>query len=111
MFLRSAIFENLADDGRLFELETKRHIDEYSEAGLRTLAVAYRKLSEEEYKTWHAEFLMASNAVTADRDEMLDAAAEKIEKDFILLGATAVEDKLQTGVYFIICNSPKLLFS
>ncbi|KAM0945984.1 putative P-type phospholipid transporter [Dioscorea sansibarensis] len=94
----SAIFEKLADDGRLFELETKRHIDEYSEAGLRTLAVAYRKLSEEEYKTWHAEFLMASNAVTADRDEMLDAAAEKIEKDLILLGATAVEDKLQKGV-------------
>ena len=33
-----------------------------------------------------------------DRDEKLDAAAEAIEKNLELIGATAIEDKLQDGV-------------
>ena len=33
-----------------------------------------------------------------NRDESVEAAAEEIENDFILLGATAIEDRLQDGV-------------
>jgi len=33
-----------------------------------------------------------------DRSEKIDAVSEKIEKELILLGATAIEDKLQEGV-------------
>ena len=33
-----------------------------------------------------------------NRSEELDRAAEMIEKDLVLLGATAIEDKLQDGV-------------
>lgn len=82
----------------MFEAETKCHINEYSEAGLRTLAVAYRKLTEEEYRIWNEEFLAAKSSVNADHDMIVDEAAEKIEKDLILLGATGVEDRLQKGV-------------
>jgi phospholipid-translocating ATPase len=32
------------------------------------------------------------------RDQLLDKLYEEIEKDMILLGATAIEDKLQEGV-------------
>lgn len=96
------MFERLAKD-QPFEDQTKNHINKYAEAGLRTLVIAYRPLDEEEYKTWEQEFLKAKTSVSLDRDDLVDAAAEKIERDLILLGATAVEDKLQKGVS-IQCN-------
>lgn len=82
----------------MFEAQTKDHINKYAEAGLRTLVIAYRELSEDEYKKWEEEFLKAKTSVSVDRDALVDAAADKIERDLILLGATAVEDKLQKGV-------------
>lgn len=88
----------LSKDGQLFLSKTKDHINRYAEAGLRTLVIAYRELGEEEYKVWEQEFTKAKASVTADRDVLVDAAADKIERNLILLGATAVEDKLQSGV-------------
>ncbi|XP_030469905.2 probable phospholipid-transporting ATPase 8 isoform X1 [Syzygium oleosum] len=94
----SVMFERLSKDGRLFESETRDHIDKYSRVGLRIMVIAYRELGEEEYKIWEEEFLKAKASVSADRDALLDTAADKIERELILLGATAVEDKLQEGV-------------
>ncbi|GFS45111.1 ATPase E1-E2 type family protein [Actinidia rufa] len=94
----SGMFERLSEKERLFEAETKEHIKKYAEAGLRTLVVAYREIGEEEYRQWEEEFLMAKTSISEDRDELVDAAADRIEGDLILLGATAVEDKLQKGV-------------
>jgi len=94
----SVIFDKLAKEAQAFNAATKIHINKYSESGLRTMAVAYRILSEEEYRIWHGEFSIANNAVGADHDAMVEAAAEKIERDLILIGATAVEDRLQKGV-------------
>lgn len=94
----SVMFERLSDHGREFEAETREHINKYSEAGLRTLVIAYRELGEDEYAKWDKEFLKAKTSVSADRDELMEAAADKIERNLILLGATAVEDKLQKGV-------------
>ncbi|XP_031276824.1 putative phospholipid-transporting ATPase 9 [Pistacia vera] len=94
----SVMFERLAENGREFEEQTKAHINEYADAGLRTLILAYRELDEEEYNRFNEEFTVAKNSLSADREEMIEEAAEKIEKDLILLGATAVEDKLQNGV-------------
>ncbi|KAG8501538.1 hypothetical protein CXB51_004006 [Gossypium anomalum] len=94
----SVIFERLLKEGRAYEEQTKEHIEKYSEAGLRTMAVAYRELDDDEYKTWEQEFLKAKTSVSADRDVLMDELAGQIERDLILLGATAVEDKLQKGV-------------
>lgn len=94
------MFERLSINGRNFEEETKEHVNEYANAGLRTLILAYRELSEEEYKVFNEKFLEAKNSVSADREAMIDEVAQKVEKDLILLGATAVEDKLQQGVRF-----------
>lgn len=38
------------------------------------------------------------------RDELLDAIYEEIERDMILVGVTAIEDKLQDGVPQTIAN-------
>nr|GEV50343.1 putative phospholipid-transporting ATPase 9 [Tanacetum cinerariifolium] len=94
----SVMFDRLAKNGRQFEENTKEHVNEYADAGLRTLILGYRELGEEEYKEFNEKFTEAKNSVSADRDELIDEATEETEKDLILLGATAVEDKLQKGV-------------
>ncbi|CAH9124190.1 unnamed protein product [Cuscuta epithymum] len=94
----NVMFERLAINGREFEEATKQHVNEYADAGLRTLILAYRELTEEEYKAFNEQFSEAKNSISADRDAMIDEVTERVEKDLILLGATAVEDKLQQGV-------------
>lgn len=92
------MFERLAKNGRQFEAATQQHVNEYADAGLRTLILAYRELDEEEYREFNVKFTWAKNSVSADRVTLIDEVAQKIERDLILLGATAVEDKLQNGV-------------
>ncbi|XP_042413371.1 putative phospholipid-transporting ATPase 9 [Zingiber officinale] len=94
----SVMFERLAKDGREFEQSTREQINEYADAGLRTLVLAYRELDEEEYMEFNKKFTAAKNSVSADREEKIEEAADMIERNLILLGATAVEDKLQNGV-------------
>ncbi|KAJ7954023.1 Phospholipid-transporting ATPase [Quillaja saponaria] len=94
----SVMFERLAKDGREFEENTKEHVNDYADAGLRTLLLAYRELDEEEYKEFDEKFSEAKNSVSADQETLIDEISETIERDLILLGATAVEDKLQNGV-------------
>ncbi|KAI3844926.1 hypothetical protein MKX03_019301 [Papaver bracteatum] len=94
----SVMFERLSKDGTEFEEQTKHQINVYADAGLRTLVLAYRELHEQEYQEFNKEFTNAKNSVSMERDSMIEEATEKVEKDLILLGATAVEDKLQSGV-------------
>lgn len=53
-----------------------------------------RVVPEEEYAVWAVRYEAAQKAMV-DRVLALDAAAEAIERDLLLLGATAIEDKLQ----------------
>ncbi|KAG8060062.1 hypothetical protein GUJ93_ZPchr0002g23454 [Zizania palustris] len=94
----SVMFKRLTPTGRKFEEESKRHINEYSESGLRTLVLAYRVLDEKEYVKFSEKFNTAETSVSTDRDEKVEEVAESTEQDLLLLGATAVEDKLQKGV-------------
>lgn len=94
----SIIFERLSKNGRMYEETTSKHLNEYGEAGLRTLALAYRKLEASEYSAWNNEFQKAKTSIGADRESMLERVSDMIEKELILVGATAVEDKLQKGV-------------
>ncbi|CAB1346444.1 unnamed protein product, partial [Coregonus sp. 'balchen'] len=62
--------------------------------GLRTLCVAYRSLSPAEYKEACYQLSNAKLALQ-DREQRLAQAYDLIERNFTLLGATAVEDRLQ----------------
>ncbi|XP_066103664.1 phospholipid-transporting ATPase IC isoform X2 [Saccopteryx bilineata] len=77
--------------------ETQDALDVFASETLRTLCLCYKEIEEQEYEEWNKKFLAASVAST-NRDEALDKVYEEIEKDLILLGATAIEDKLQDGV-------------
>uniref|UniRef100_A0A8C7YAI2 Phospholipid-transporting ATPase n=1 Tax=Oryzias sinensis TaxID=183150 RepID=A0A8C7YAI2_9TELE len=76
---------------------TSDHLNEYAADGLRTLALAYRDLSEEEWEAWSESHRFADKA-TDCREDRLAATYDKIEQEMLLLGATAIEDKLQEGV-------------
>lgn len=56
-----------------------------------------RDIPEAEYREWAGIYDQAAATING-RGEALDQAAELIEKDMFLLGATAIEDKLQEGV-------------
>lgn len=72
-------------------------MQDYATEGLRTLCLAYRDISETEYAEWSKVYDQAASTLTG-RSDALDHAAELIERDMTLLGATAIEDKLQDGV-------------
>ena len=65
--------------------------------GLRTLCLAYRIISEDEYIKWADKYRVAQSTIE-NREQECDRVADLIERDLILMGATAIEDKLQDGV-------------
>lgn len=93
----TVILERLGKDNPIVEA-TLQHLEEYATEGLRTLCLAMREIPENEFQQWWQIYEKASTTVSGNRAEELDKAAELIEKDFYLLGATAIEDKLQDGV-------------
>ena len=98
VFLLSVMFERLAKNGRQFEAKTQEHVNQYADAGLRTLILAYREVDENDYIEFNKSFNEAKASVSEDREALIDDITDKMERDLILLGATAVEDKLQNGV-------------
>ena len=93
----TVILERLGKDNPIAEA-TLQHLEEYATEGLRTLCLAMREVPEQELQEWLQIFDKANTTVSGNRAEELDKAAEIIEHDFYLLGATAIEDKLQDGV-------------
>ncbi|XP_066871325.1 phospholipid-transporting ATPase IC isoform X2 [Kogia breviceps] len=77
--------------------ETQDALDIFASETLRTLCLCYKEIEEKEFEEWNKKYMAASVAST-NREEALDKVYEEIEKDLILLGATAIEDKLQDGV-------------
>jgi phospholipid-transporting ATPase len=93
----TVILERLGKENPFVET-TLTHLEEYAADGLRTLCLAMREIPENEFQEWLKIFNKANTTVSGNRAEELDKAAELIEHDLTLLGATAIEDKLQDGV-------------
>lgn len=94
----SVVYERLsADVDPELKEKTTKDIDMFANGGLRTLCVAYRVLSEDEFLMWVRTYDAAA-ASTENREEEMEKAASSVEQDLLLLGATALEDKLQEGV-------------
>lgn len=92
----NVILERLAPENP-FVQDTMLHLEDFAGAGLRTLCLAMRVIEEDEYIQWSQRFDEAATSME-NRSELLDEVAEEIEHDMFLLGATAIEDKLQEGV-------------
>jgi phospholipid-translocating ATPase len=68
--------------------------EEMSRAGLRTLVIGEKVLAGPEYDAWATSFQQAQVAME-DREGKIAVVSDYIEQQLELLGATAVEDKLQ----------------
>ena len=75
---------------------TAEHLEMFAREGLRTLCLARRDLSEDEYRAWNHEYDVAASS--EGREAKVEAVADSIERDLTLLGGTAIEDRLQDGV-------------
>jgi len=92
----TVILERLSQN-QPFTEQTLVHLEDYATEGLRTLCIASREIPESEYQTWSVMYDQAAAQISG-RGDALDKVAEIIEKEMFLLGATAIEDKLQDGV-------------
>ncbi|XP_047593338.1 phospholipid-transporting ATPase VA isoform X3 [Lutra lutra] len=77
--------------------KTQNYLNLYAVEGLRTLCIAKRVLSEEEYACWLQSHLEAESSLD-NREELLFQSAIRLETNLHLLGATGIEDRLQDGV-------------
>ncbi|KAM3609516.1 uncharacterized protein V6R79_016184 [Siganus canaliculatus] len=91
------IFDRLDPSSEDLMHITTQHLSEFAGEGLRTLALAYKDLDEEDFEVWMKKFLFSSTIIE-NREDQLAALYEEMEQDLKLLGATAIEDKLQEGV-------------
>uniref|UniRef100_A0A8C2Q6C2 Phospholipid-transporting ATPase n=1 Tax=Cyprinus carpio TaxID=7962 RepID=A0A8C2Q6C2_CYPCA len=72
----------------------RMHVERNATEGYRTLCVAYKQLSAEEYAMADTGLREARLALQ-DREEKLVAMYNQVETGMSLIGATAVEDRLQ----------------
>lgn len=72
-------------------------LDDFATEGLRTLLYAHKFIPETEYQAWKRVFHAAETSLV-DRQDQIEKAGELIEENLELVGASAIEDKLQKGV-------------
>ncbi|XP_045063378.1 phospholipid-transporting ATPase IA isoform X4 [Coregonus clupeaformis] len=92
----TVVYDRLADSSRYKEI-TLKHLEQFATEGLRTLCFAVAEISESSYQQWLEVFHRAATALQ-NRALKLEESYELIEMNLQLLGATAIEDKLQDKV-------------
>uniref|UniRef100_A0A8D2JNY1 P-type phospholipid transporter n=1 Tax=Sciurus vulgaris TaxID=55149 RepID=A0A8D2JNY1_SCIVU len=90
----TVILERLSKDS-LFVEDTLKHLEYFATEV--TLCIAYTDLTEKEYQDWLEKYQRA-NQFYKTEFKKLEECYEIIEKEFLLLGATAIEDRLQANV-------------
>ncbi|XP_035892780.1 probable phospholipid-transporting ATPase IA isoform X4 [Anopheles stephensi] len=93
----TVIYERLAPDGVAYRESTLSHLEEFATEGLRTLCCAVSDIPDDVYEDWKHTYHKASTSLQY-REQKVEDAANLIETNLRLLGATAIEDKLQDGV-------------
>ncbi|XP_072279295.1 phospholipid-transporting ATPase IK-like [Pyxicephalus adspersus] len=91
----SVILERMHQDCETEVLQEA--LNQFAEDTLRTLCLACKDIGEQEYLIWEESYNKASLTLE-NRQDHLDKVYEDMEQSLKLLGATAIEDKLQEGV-------------
>ena len=76
---------------------------DFAQEGLRTLCLAMKVIEPSYWEEWKKKHHEASTSLV-DRDDKVGEVYEEIEQNMMLIGATAIEDKLQDGVPDTIAN-------
>lgn len=73
------------------------HLNRFAVEGLRTLLLAKREMEEEEYALYKSQMVEARSLLVG-RAEAVEIVEEKYEVGLQILGATAIEDRLQDQI-------------
>jgi len=102
----TVLFERLAIHGKSVETshntleliqETQAHLLAFASQGLRTLVLCQKQVDHETFLEWEKDYKNACVQVQG-REELVESLQDEIERDLELVGATAIEDKLQDEV-------------
>ena len=95
----SEIIKRLSEKSRNSDIfkTISNNIDYFSNLGYRTLMIAYRELNEDVFNKWR-EKLHFDDLNIQKKHKIIEKYYDLIEKNFEVLGATIVEDKLQEKV-------------
>ncbi len=91
--------------GFCYKQVTTNHLEAFAREGLRTLCCAVAEIPHDIYEEWKHTYHRASVSMQ-NREEKLADAANLIENNLVLLGATAIEDKLQEEVNVLFSDLP-----
>lgn len=84
--------------------QTDTHMRDFSIEGLRCLIISYAVISDKNFLEWHKQYRSASmdlDEISAKKrgdPNLIEQLEDELEQDLLLLGATAIEDRLQDGV-------------
>ncbi|XP_065774598.1 phospholipid-transporting ATPase IK isoform X6 [Muntiacus reevesi] len=92
----TVIYERLKKKGET-EWATEEALASFATETLRTLCLACKEVEEDVYKEWRQRHQEAS-ILLQNRTQALHELYEEMEQSLQLLGATAIEDRLQDGV-------------
>jgi phospholipid-translocating ATPase len=112
----NVIFERLRSSEEELRAQTEVQLSQFANEGLRTLTLAYKVIGgeciwwdvvalliipfrtlEDEYLAWNERYHAATISVD-DRETKIEHVCNELEQNLRLLGATAIEDRLQDGV-------------
>ena len=85
--------------GNIFP-KTKKHVEQFAKRGLRTLCFGFKYIKKDNYKKWEKEYNDTKYKSIQNKELLnhLNKLIKIIENKVFLLGATALEDKLQNEV-------------
>ncbi|XP_043321482.1 phospholipid-transporting ATPase IK isoform X1 [Cervus canadensis] len=92
----TVIYERLQKKGET-EWATEEALASFATETLRTLCLACKEVDEDVYEEWRQRHQEAS-ILLQNRAQALQEVYEEMEQSLQLLGATAIEDRLQDGV-------------
>jgi len=92
----TVIYERLANNN--LTAETTKHLQRFANDGFRTLCCAYAEIDQRKYNDWCVRFKEASILYGDLKTRNMEVCISELECNLILLGATAIEDKLQDEV-------------
>lgn len=92
----TVIYERLAN--KVLTEITANHLQKFAHDGFRTLCCAYAEVDKTFYDSWSQRYKEAQLQYNDTKTAQIESCVAELERDLILLGATAIEDKLQDEV-------------
>jgi len=96
--------EKMFEDQPRILRETLDAMKQYSVEGLRCLLIAFSTVKESTFQNWHERYRAAFTDIRQiglrkkGEKNLIDDLQDELERDLFLIGCTAIEDRLQTGV-------------